>query len=86
MVTSEQFGTSNITVTLQWSGISGETYNVSVTPIEPELTVIQDTSALLTVSYNTEYNINIMATNCVGMSTSSIRLFYGKVAWYLFYT
>ena len=55
-----QFGTHNITVFLEWTQEDGVSYNVSSLP-QVALKFTRNTSVQLTVSYNIQYNVNIVA-------------------------
>ena len=75
---SEVFDSGNVTVILQWNNLSEVSYSVSVTPSVPSVTST-NTSAMLTVMYNTRYSVSIVATNCAGESDPYITaLHYGK--------
>ena len=78
VIKSEIFTSSNVVVTLQWNNLPEVSYSVSVTPSVPSVTST-NTSAMLTVIYNTRYNVSIVATNCAGESDPYItELHYGK--------
>ena len=65
-------------VTLQWNNLPEFSCSVSVTPSVPSVTNT-NTSAMLTVIYNTRYSVSIVATNCAGGSDPYItELHYGK--------
>ena len=75
---SEVFNSGNVAVTLQWNNLPEVSYNVSVTPSMSAVTST-NTSAMLTVMYNTRYSVGIVATNCAGESDPYItELHYGK--------
>ena len=75
---SEVFNSGNVAVTLQWNNLPEVSYNVSVTPSVSAVTST-NTSAILTVMYNTRYRVSIVATNCAGGSDPYITgLYYGK--------
>ena len=75
---SEVFNSGNVAVTLQWNNLSEVSYSVSVTPNVSAVTST-NSSARLTVMYNTRYNVSIAATNCGGESDPYIReLCHGK--------
>ena len=69
----------NVTVTLQWPQEAGAVYNVSVEPqiSNTELSKVTSTvAANLTLSYNIQYNVNIVSGLC-GVTTTKV-LYYGK--------
>ena len=71
---------SSSIITLDWDSPSS-TGGVSVTQLCPHYlpkpfsgspVTVETTSAQITVSYNTLYNVTIRAVNCVGMSDASM--------------
>ena len=77
---SEVFNSGNVAVTLQWNNLSEVSYSTSVS-VTPNVSAVTSTnsSARLTVMYNTRYNVSIVATNCGGESDPYIReLCHGK--------
>ena len=75
---SAVFNSGNVAVTLQWNNFPEVSYNVSVIPSVPAVTST-NTSAMLTVMYNTRYSVSIVATNCAGESDPYITgLYFGK--------
>ncbi len=70
--------TDSSIVTLEWD--SSSTGGVSVryvliispTPLSGSPVTVETTSAQITVSYNTYYNVTIRADNCAGMSDASM--------------
>ena len=78
---SEQFESDGVVVTLEWVHRNSYLYNVSVTPLLPELTYSNITSLRITfnVSYNTHYSVNITALPPCGVKLSTaITIHYGK--------
>ena len=76
----EQYGPGNITAFLQWTeelNNSLVTYHVSV---EPMASVNNSTGrANLTLSYNTRYNVSVVADICGRINaTTSLMVNYGK--------
>ncbi|XP_064403144.1 sushi, von Willebrand factor type A, EGF and pentraxin domain-containing protein 1-like [Halichondria panicea] len=70
---------SSSNITLYWDppsftgGVSvSYVLTISPTPLSKSPVTVETTSAQITVSYNTPYNVTIRAINCVGMSESSI--------------
>ncbi len=82
ILASQQSGLSSSNITLEWDppsstaagGVSvSYVLTISPTPLfgSPVITV-ETTSAQITVSYNTPYNVTIKAVNCAGMSDASM--------------
>ena len=83
-ITSEEYKTDNITVSVEWTLQEGAMYTVRVLPQVP-IMVTGSTSRQLTISYNTEYNFSVEATvttPCRVSATTFIRLHYGEVYYY----
>ena len=75
---SEQFGTNNITITLEWDHKNGVFYTVSV---DPQVTVnyTGKSNAQIVVSYNTKYNISVVTSLC-GRNSTTFNIFnHGKL-------
>ena len=77
---SEQFANETVTIFFTWTieEIDGVLYSISVIP---QATVMYDgpTNAQLTLSYNTSYNVSLIATRCGQNSSSpSTKLRYGE--------
>lgn len=77
---------NNITVQLQWveafenSHVADVSYHINVTPsINDDSITINGTSANVTVSYNTQYNVSVVANLCEVTKAASriIELNYG---------
>lgn len=43
-----------------------------------EAVITANTSVLLAVSYNTYYNVTVLARNCKGSTQTMRQIFYGK--------
>ena len=69
---------NNVTVTLQWPREAGAVYNVNILPLTEMNTAMSHDNFVinLTVSYNIQYNINIVSSLC-GITTTKV-LNYGK--------
>ena len=70
---SEQFSSRNVTVVLDWTQeneIVLYSYNIHVVP-DVEVIFSGSTRAQLILSYNTQYNVSVIATHLCG-STSSV--------------
>ena len=71
------FGNNSVTVTLEWSQFSGETYTVATVPDPVSVSFTGSTSVQLVLLYNTEYNVTVTATLCgYSNSTNSSTLSY----------
>ncbi len=75
MVSLQQDGVNSSLLTLTWSppsstgGVSvSYTLTISPPPLSSLPVTMETTSAQITVSYNTPYNMTIRAVNCAGMS------------------
>ncbi|XP_064395887.1 uncharacterized protein LOC135342922 [Halichondria panicea] len=89
-VSSTQNQPNSSDISLDWDhpsstgGVSvSHVLTISPTPLSGSPVTVETTSAQITVSYNTPYNVTIRAVNCVGMSqeTSIIDLskpFHGE--------
>ena len=75
---SEERLLNNVTVTLEWTQLKEAMYDITVVPPLP-ISFIGNVSRLLTLSYNTEYNLSVVAITPCGNATSFIRLHYGQV-------
>ena len=81
LVTSEEYGPKNVTVTVEWAHQVGAMYTVRVSPPVP-IMFTGSTSRQLTISYNNEYNfsIDVITTPpCRANATAFIRLHYGEI-------
>lgn len=81
---SEQFEASNVTFVLEWiQEFHFVTYNIKVVPPEPvtlSTILVGNTSAQLTLPYNTFFNVNIIPSICnQTLSSASISLTYSKI-------
>ena len=79
---SEQltFEANSVTVTLEWSTKNSVTYTINTDPqVAVNQTGLGRNSAQLTVSYNTRYNVSIVASLCGTNRTTLIVLNYGKL-------
>ena len=93
VVTKENFGMDEVTVSLEWLATQELTknsldslasYNVSVKPsMDVRIVMVDAMRANLTVSYNTPYNVSVITIFCDQINTSRIiKLYYGKFADY----
>ncbi len=76
MVASQQNQISSSIITLEWDppsstgGVSvSYVLTISPTPLFGSPVTVETTSAQITVSYNTPYNVTIRAVNCAGSSS-----------------
>lgn len=76
-VESEQFQGENATVTLKWAQGDNEFYNVDVIPHAPRQ-YTENTTIELTLLYNIQYNVSIVAFLCEYNRTDTIEFLYGK--------
>ena len=73
------YKTENVTVLLDWSQNERVLNNIQVMSI-PQVNIwfIDSNAALLTLSYNTLYDVNIVASHCGQTATNVIQLNYGR--------
>ena len=76
-VDSEKFKSENVTIILKWAQGDNEFHNVSVYPYVP-IHYIGSTTIELTLLYNVQYNVSIVAYLCEYNTTDVIKLLYGK--------
>ena len=80
----EIFGTERAAISLQWTQEIHQgllvSYHLSVVPMDDTtLTMSGNTRAILTLPYNTPYNVSVVADFCGQRnSTTLIELNYGK--------
>ena len=65
----------HLTVLLKWMAEKGVTYNVS-TETTAVVENIATSSAQITVSYNTFYNVSVVATLCGHKNVSAVEIIY----------
>ena len=79
---SEEFGTENITVTLEWLDLEGRiaSYDVSIIPPSISVTWLTDnTSIQLLLIYNTPYYLTVNAILCGQTTRTTItKISYGE--------
>ena len=80
MVTSEEFGVNNVTVTVEWTQLEGATYQLIIVPQIPiPMTSTGESSIQLILPYNNNYNLSVKsALPCQHQAQSHILLFYGE--------
>lgn len=86
-VTERNYGVENVTVTLEWSNDESAmfTYSVTVVTDSNELNYInsiesdlENSSVLITISYNTLYSVTISANHCGQILKNITELYYGE--------
>ena len=76
-ITSEEYEADNVTVTVEWTQhYLGAVYNVAVVPSVPIL-LNGTVGCRLTISYNTEYNLSVEATDLCGVSAANSPAYIG---------
>lgn len=76
---SRQLEADRVRVALEWTHKNGVTYAVSVDP-EVNVSYTWKNSAQLSVSYNTKYNISVVASLCGKNRTVFTTINYGKLS------
>ena len=78
----EYFGVDTVTVSLWWTNESAHPlvmYHVYATPSSVVTIVTSNTRANVTLSYNTQYVVSVMADFCgLNNATANIELNYGE--------
>jgi hypothetical protein len=77
-VISEEYSLNNITVTVAWTQQAGAMYDVRIVPLAPIVSIGSANRQQLTLSYNTVYNLSVVAVTPCGNATAFIGLHYGK--------
>ena len=76
------YGSDNVTVTAEWVQQRYVSYSVDITPWA-HINFIEDSRILVTLSYNTKYNLSVKAVApCRNDTTTSIGIHYGKTPAY----
>ena len=83
---SEDYQADNVTVTVKWAPaqqmdnnvITLITTTVTVSPMVPIIPT-GNTSRELVISYNTEYNLSLVAVTACGNAASTRKLNYGEI-------
>ena len=80
MITLEEFGADNVTVTVEWTQEEGVTYQIIIVPQIPIISTGDLGSSIqLILPYNTNYNLSVKsALPCQHQAQSHVLLFYGK--------
>ncbi|MCG8626759.1 MAG: hypothetical protein MJE68_32755 [Proteobacteria bacterium] len=76
-VISENYSPDNVTVTVAWIQQAGAMYDIGIVPPAPIVST-GNVNSQLTVVYNTEYNLSVVAFTPCGNTTAFITLLYGK--------
>ena len=75
---SEQFRAKDISVILEWTRTNGVSYSIRVDP-EVAVNYTGRNSAQITVSYDTKYNISVVASLC-GITIANFTIIHrGKL-------
>ena len=78
-ILNQHYDLYNVTVTVEWTHQDGVMdYDVRISPLAPLLTINGSASCRLVVSYNTEYNLSVVAVTPCGNATASKILNYGE--------
>ena len=82
---SEDYQADNVTVTVKWDPaqqmdniITLITTTVTVSPLVPIIPT-GNTSRELVISYNTEYNLSVVAVTACGNAAATKKLNYGEI-------
>ena len=76
-IESEQFQSENAIITLTWAQGDNEFYNINVTP-HAHGQYTESTTVELTLLYNVQYNVSIVAFLCEFNRTDTFEFCYGK--------
>ena len=82
-VRSEQFKNESVVVTLEWTVVNGAFMGLSVVPMAATVN-LGPSSRQLMLSYNTSYNVTVVARLCGQYSSHSIELHYGELLYTVF--
>ena len=77
---SEEYQAKNVTVTVMWAPaelMNGITFSTKVSP-SVSIILTGSTSRQLMISYNTEYNLSVVAITPCGNAIASVTLNYGE--------
>ena len=78
VVTSEEFGADNVTVTVEWTQEECTMYQITIVPQIP-VPFTGESSIQLILPYNTNYNLSVEAAlPCQHQAHSHVLLFYGE--------
>ena len=77
-VSQEQFQQTNISVTIEWAAEEGISYTINVNP-NVTINVTERNYTELVVSYDTEYNVSVIASLCGTNKTTFTTLHYGEI-------
>ncbi len=75
---SEDFQMNFVAVTLEWIANNGVSYVVNITP-EIAINYMGKSSARLILSYNTEYNVSVVASLCGTSEAVHSTINYSKL-------
>ena len=77
IITSEEFGSDNVTITVEWTLEEGATYQIIVVP-QISINFTGGSSIQLILPYNINYNLSLETALPCHQTHSYVRLFYGK--------
>ena len=77
-IISEEYSADNVTVIVGWTQQIGAAYTARVMPLVPFM-VSGSTIHQLTLSYNTDYNLSVVAVTPCGNAVGFIVLDYGEI-------
>lgn len=72
-------GMNNITVLLNWTNAQWNGVTIISSPAVSPVVFTKNSSVLLTLSYNTLYNVTVSTTGCGQTSTNVIQLYYSEL-------
>ena len=74
--TVQQYGQYNVNLTVEWDPPEydgGTVVNYTITIIPGHSRGLSETSVPVTLSYNVAYNLSVLATNCIGSTSTSME-------------
>ena len=77
-VSAEQFELTGVVIIIKWVRENGISYNISTFPDVP-IAFLGDTSVRVTIPYDVQFTVNVLAMLCGKITTTEKNLFYGKV-------
>ena len=76
----------HVIVLLEWIPQKGIIYNISTNPKVADMTILSDTSVQFSASYNTHYNVSIVATSTCGQNMTVVDFHCSELLLFLSYT
>jgi hypothetical protein len=74
-----EYGILDVIVRLQWIPQNGVVYNITTNPKVVMVDFMTTPSVQFSVSYNTLYNVSIVATSICGQNRTVVSLHYGEL-------